>query len=102
MGIEDDPNHPLWNTFEQPQKDLWIVFYKGNSGRWIASSPCYYEENAERMAANFDRPTRILHYKLNNENYVDTKALRSKYEKKIKIKQPKVRQPLRIRKPIGE
>lgn len=95
----DDPNHPLWPTFDNPQETLWIVFYKGLSGKWIATSPCYFQENAERLASKLDRPTRILEYKLEDDIEVDQEELRRKY---INIRTPKVRQPIRVRMPKGE
>lgn len=88
-------HHYLWPTFDQPKKKLWIVFYKGLTGMWIASSPYYFLETAERMASKFDRPTRILEYELSDELEVDTSELKTKYPEPKKQK-PQV-QTIRVR-----
>jgi hypothetical protein len=100
MGYEDDEQHPLWPVFDTPQDELWVLFYKGMSGKWIATSPFYLSENVERMAANYDRPMKILKYTLSTVTEVDTRELRAKH-RPPKVRIPKVRKPLRVRKPLG-
>ena len=88
MGMRDDPNRPLWPTFENMPTDMWVIYYQGNSGRWLMGSNCYSLETAERMACLFDHPTKILRFNLAEEIDVDNNQLRKKY-KRI-VRQPKV------------
>jgi len=107
MSKVDDPNRPLWPTFQNIPIDVWNIYYQGLSDRWILGSNCYSLETAERMACLFDRPTKILHFQLVEEFDINNNQLRKKYKRppieakpKIKIRKPKV--VTRVRMPKKE
>jgi len=90
-----DPQNYATNTdySNQPKepKEFWVVYYKGRSGQWFIVLPSLYEENAIMFADSLDRPTKILHYKLNSV----TEHQQPKTTKKVKkIAKP----PKKIRK----
>src|SRR4030042_901001 len=107
MSESDDPHHPLYPAFssEHPQEECFVVYYRGLTGRWLATSPFYKEENAKWAAAQMDCRVKIARYVLSMYEEIPLegrKSLRStppKLNKKIRTKLPKIKQPIKVRMP---
>lgn len=93
MSKVDDPQRPLWPVFENMPTEVWNIYYQGLSGRWLLGSNCYSLESAESMSTMYDRPMKILHFKLVEEIDIDTDEMRAKYKRPPRKKVTKVRQP---------
>jgi hypothetical protein len=106
MGEADDPKHPLWSTFEDenPPKVMYAGYYQGLTGRWLMTGVSYIEDTPLFICGQLDRPSKILKYELVEErDYPMDERMEYRRKKKepVKVRQPKVRKPMRVRKPIG-
>lgn len=103
MGIEDDPQHPLWSTFDSssPPKSLYVGYYKGLTGRWLMTGSSYLPDTPQFICAQFDRDVKLLRYELIEErDFPMTDRLEYRKQRAKKFKSSKSDKPLRVRKPI--
>lgn len=56
--------------------EIYVVFYRGDSGQWIWNIPTFYKEHAERFARCLNRPTQILTYQLTANEVVLRRRVR--------------------------
>jgi len=101
MSYEDDPKHPLWESFddEHPPETLHAGYYQGLTGRWLMTGTSKIPDTARFILSQLDRPGRLLVYRL--EEVVDF-PIEERLKMRNKGKAPmRIRKPIRVRMPKG-
>jgi len=76
--------------YEDIPNKVWVVCYKGLSGKWIMTSPTSYYKNATYLASLYaiERETYIIEYNLNTKIQFQNEPVKKIPKKKVR----KVRQ----------